>query len=325
MTVEKWCIICGWLQYSKESFVGVVKYVNSWQDFIVNRFYLYFSVLMHLLALAMLPSQQSNRIFKLNRLPRHYHDSSARELVRKLISFVVSCLTTFSSLVPRSPLHGLGMRLYTPEYAYLVQETTGKAERYTWPVMQPFFWKATCVQYHAYITLQFSGWLQAVIAVKVTLADILLLASRTDHGLFTLLMDNKNFAVLISWMAQDLLKTQKYVLHKNWQPYGTSREVCHMDYLSFQSHTKPLKLEYIRRCQVAFWLKHCLTVFVFKMFQMCNVPRLHNICSTWLQHMLISYHHGLTRNSCSVIIFRRRQKVLIGIGPTLTLWGKLQN
>ena len=123
MTVEKWCIICGWLQYSNESFVtSVAKYINSWQDFIVNRFYLYFSVLMHLLVLAMLPSQQSNRIFKLNCLPRHYHDSSARELVRKLISFVVSCLTTFSSLVPRSPLHGLGMRLYTPEYTYLVQK-----------------------------------------------------------------------------------------------------------------------------------------------------------------------------------------------------------
>ena len=120
-----------------------------------------------------------NRIFKLNRLPRHYHDSSARELVRKLISFVVSCLTTFSSLVPRSPLHGLVMRLYTPEHAYLVQETTGKAERYTWPVMQPFFWKATCVQHHAYRALQFSGWLHAVIAVKVTLADILLLAAKS--------------------------------------------------------------------------------------------------------------------------------------------------
>ena len=45
--------------------------------------------------------------------------------------------------------------------------------------MQPFFCKATCVQHHAYIALQFSGWLHAVIAVKVTLADILLLAAKS--------------------------------------------------------------------------------------------------------------------------------------------------
>jgi len=58
-----------------------------------------------------------------NHLPRHYHDNSkmlARELVRKLTSLVISFLTTLNSLVPRSPLHGLDMRLYTLDYTFLV-------------------------------------------------------------------------------------------------------------------------------------------------------------------------------------------------------------